>query len=76
MILIAVENNGCVYAYSKEKKLLFTKSGELYNYNENSVAIQRKVNKDIIDVYDANGNLICTYPYDLVNLDNIRGQIL
>ncbi len=76
MILIAVEKNGYVHTYSKEKKLLFTKSGELYNYNENTVAIQRKGNKDIIDVYDANGNLICTYPYDLVNLDNILGQIL
>lgn len=76
MILIAVEKNGYVYTYSKERKLLFTKRGELYNYNENVVAIQRADNKDIIEVYDVNGNLIFTYPYDLEDLDNIRGQIL
>ena len=75
MILIAVEINGYVMVYSKNKTLLFKKFGFLYNYTENYVAIARNDAKTIIDIYDDKSKLVCTYPKDLVDTSNIQGMI-
>lgn len=75
MILVAVEIDGCVMVYSKNQSLLFKKHGFLHGYTENHVAIARNDAKTIIDIYDDNSNLVCTYPKDLVDTSNIQGII-
>ena len=76
MILIALDIDGCVYTYNDSKKLILKTPGALYNYNQKYVAIKRNSIELIIDIYSDAGNRICTYPYDLVDTDNIQGLIL
>ena len=76
MILIAIESNARVYAYNEEKQLVLNKQGKLYNYNNNFVAISRISDIKAIDVFNSNGELVCTYPYDLINDSNTSGVVL
>ena len=77
MIIIVVERKGRVYAYDENKKCIISKDGLLYNYTEKYVAIKR-INNDnqnlIIDVYNSDGKIVCSYPYDF-DFDNINGII-
>lgn len=72
MILIAVEEKGYVYAYDDGKNTILSVAGKLYNYTSTTVAV-KKNNANIIDIYDAEGKIICTYPYDVCDLSNING---
>lgn len=76
MILIAVEKDNNVYVYSEERQTILSRRGNLYNYNQHYVAIKRLNSDDVIDIFDSNGNLVCTYPQDIIDLSNINGIVI
>ncbi len=73
MIMFAIKNKGIVYAYSESKELIIKESGNLYNYTDNTVAIERN---NTYYIYNDKGSLICSYPQDFVDMSNIAGMMI
>ena len=73
MFILAVENNGRVYAYNEQKQQCLNVSGELKGYTCKTVAVQQGEN---IYIYDLDGQMTAKYPGDFIDLSNIAGIVL
>mgnify|MGYP004496513541 CR=1 FL=1 len=73
MIIIAVQENDCVYAYDENSKRIINESGTLYNYTDRTVTIIRN---DVKYIYDCSGKILKKYPNSFVDTDNIVGCII
>lgn len=71
MIIFAVEKNYWVYVYNEEGECIFQVNGHLRNYSEHFVAVAKIDDDTKIDVYDAAGKKIFSYPKIKGDLDDI-----